>query len=964
MLSGWNYREKLTVDYTKIDTTLTDLQIVVFLNSGNFDFSKAKSDGTDIRFTSSDGDTLLPFERILHNSVSEIAFYQVKVSSISSTVDTDFYIYYGNSGASDGQDTSNTWTSEFISVWHLDESGNGTIGEYLDSTDNSHNGQGGGGDSGRVPSQIDSVVYKGQDFDQAQRDVITVPSHADFTLGTNDFLLSTNVKFESFPENYPQMISKDSDDPNHGFQFAYDNSSNNLYFGYSTDGTYATYTALSVAWTASTATQYNLAVRRDGTNLYFYVNGVQQGSAQSIGSASIYSGGTSRLMFSSYDTVTYTNGDLNGIQDEILFIKGDSKSASWVKANYNSLSDTLLTYGSEEDIGFSFSEGITLSDSLTFKGKTTIEINEEITFSDLTSIEDFYFTVNEGITLEDYDNLELTISNLYPTDLRTLVRKSYKYLTYLATSLLSFKKYATKLYTKLLTHKSYATDLRVRYDDYDSINIGTLDDFRIYLDGNELLDVDFDTLSISYTLNSTPSSASFILARRHDNYDYTLNNVYSQISNENKITIYDDTTLLFTGYITEISALSSTDTIQILAEDARYKISRISLNLWYGGKYEGKESNPEIQERFEKNIGEAIQEVLIAIDGIISGYDTVPFTTSHVPEYNESYSDCANFLDILINQTANTNWYLDVNERIRYQMLDSGTIKTIPLSSLNSHRHAYDVIISDVILNKQKSGYAKSFNVEFGDKISQRVSLTTLSATESHNYSDISGEKTWFGFQDLVNGSGERYIGISPTLYTYFLFGSGGGWVLKAWWVLQIIKSVVTSKITPITIGSGLPVKTLYMTSYSISDIDDRREERSKPNDTDTTPYYCAVSSEKFNHIDYALDLANFELAQNNKLQTSARVSLLLDAYKYYGLNFINRINLSNTINPTIYKNNNGFPLNIKQIDINCSNRTVMLALNNEGKSWAVKTTNYLTNYRPSEVRYLQKKQPVIKIGQ
>lgn len=69
-LSGWNYRNKLTIDSSKIDASLSDFPIKVILDDDNFDFSKALSTGNDIRFTSSDGKTLLKYERELHQVIS------------------------------------------------------------------------------------------------------------------------------------------------------------------------------------------------------------------------------------------------------------------------------------------------------------------------------------------------------------------------------------------------------------------------------------------------------------------------------------------------------------------------------------------------------------------------------------------------------------------------------------------------------------------------------------------------------------------------------------------------------------------------------------------------------------------------------------------------------------------------------------------------------------------------------
>lgn len=50
-LDGWNYGKKVTIPADNIDEDLTNFPMTVYLNETNFDFSKAKSDGSDIRFT-------------------------------------------------------------------------------------------------------------------------------------------------------------------------------------------------------------------------------------------------------------------------------------------------------------------------------------------------------------------------------------------------------------------------------------------------------------------------------------------------------------------------------------------------------------------------------------------------------------------------------------------------------------------------------------------------------------------------------------------------------------------------------------------------------------------------------------------------------------------------------------------------------------------------------------------------
>ncbi|GAG31726.1 unnamed protein product, partial [marine sediment metagenome] len=70
-----------------------------------------------------------------------------RADSLSSSSNTNFYIYYGNSGASDYAVTAtygrnNVWSNSYAAVWHLEEEvgGTGTSNLYVDSTGNGYDG--------------------------------------------------------------------------------------------------------------------------------------------------------------------------------------------------------------------------------------------------------------------------------------------------------------------------------------------------------------------------------------------------------------------------------------------------------------------------------------------------------------------------------------------------------------------------------------------------------------------------------------------------------------------------------------------------------------------------------------------------------------------------------------------------------------------------------------------------------
>jgi hypothetical protein len=57
--------------------------------------------------------------------------------------------------------------------------------------------------------------------------------------------------------------------------------------------------------------------------------------------------------------------------------------------------------------------------------------------------------------------------------------------------------------------------------------------------------------------------------------------------------------------------------------------------------------------------------------------------------------------------------------------------------------------------------------------------------------------------------------------------------------------------------------------------------------------------------------------------KTTAKVSLTIDAYLYYRLGLGTNINITNTLVPNIFNNTNGFPLGIKNIEINSDDMLV-----------------------------------------
>jgi hypothetical protein len=104
--SSWQYRSTVSIANAG-GTALTGYQLNVVLGSG-FDFTKAQSNGGDIRFTASDGVTQLPYWIESWNAAGSSASLWVRVPSIPAA-GTTVYLYYGNSAATSTSNGNTTF---------------------------------------------------------------------------------------------------------------------------------------------------------------------------------------------------------------------------------------------------------------------------------------------------------------------------------------------------------------------------------------------------------------------------------------------------------------------------------------------------------------------------------------------------------------------------------------------------------------------------------------------------------------------------------------------------------------------------------------------------------------------------------------------------------------------------------------------------------------------------------------
>ena len=156
---NWQYRKKITIDYTQVAGTgsysdfpvlisFTDADLADTLNGGHVE----QTDGGDIVFTSSNGISQLKHEIEDYDNVTGKVLAWVKVSSLYTYADTEIYVYYGNAGANDQWDPQNVWTNGYEAVYHLHD-------DFSDSN-NTYNGT----NYGSV-DYADEKIGNSQDFE-------------------------------------------------------------------------------------------------------------------------------------------------------------------------------------------------------------------------------------------------------------------------------------------------------------------------------------------------------------------------------------------------------------------------------------------------------------------------------------------------------------------------------------------------------------------------------------------------------------------------------------------------------------------------------------------------------------------------------------------------------------------------------------------------------------------------------
>lgn len=346
-VAGYDQRIKLTTDHTKIDAALSDFPVTAFFTGAQAEEIFAEFDADEDfdrgQFALGD-DTLLKAEKELFDDSASLGIYHFKVPSVSDSAGTDIYFYYDNDADHNtsyigliGSATATEVWVDYLMVCHMVDE---TISTLLDSTSNDYD-------------------LTKKDDNQPQHEV--TQQHFD---GTDDYIAQATL-LDTIPANGAISVYFKPDD-------ASEAESKDLIVKIN-DETADHWDYVTIRWLASAA----------GGSRFIYTEKRLDGalidltSTTEISNASYYlatiTWGSDGFKLYIDDTLEDSDADTNdwgdgatrdfwigannweggnvlpwdGIIREVR-VSQTQRNIAWIKGTYNSLWDTLLTYGDEE----------------------------------------------------------------------------------------------------------------------------------------------------------------------------------------------------------------------------------------------------------------------------------------------------------------------------------------------------------------------------------------------------------------------------------------------------------------------------------------------------------------------------------------------------------------------------------------------------------------------------------------
>lgn len=342
-LHPWQHRKQITLRASLIeapgDGALIDFPVLVSVTDAQL-AAAALSTGADIVFTSDDATTVLASEIESFTPATKQLIAWVKVPSLSATVDTKLYVYYGHTSPPT-QTPNDVWTANYLGVWHLNQNpGSGTLNNVLDTTSANHDGTSRNMASNNL---VSAQIGTGFSF-AGNNDFLSFPQ-VDFG---NTFTISMWVNFAGGSSVNTLIANSPSGRDTGGFRFFINTvnlSDRKLFFetGTNIPGSGRTAETNTNAIAIDTPTHVAAVVNRAATTARIYVNGVSAGVTTTV--ASGFQNNSDFEAARMEDGFLYFAGTLDEIE-----VAATTRPPEWLLTSVNNQSQpgNFHTFGTEE----------------------------------------------------------------------------------------------------------------------------------------------------------------------------------------------------------------------------------------------------------------------------------------------------------------------------------------------------------------------------------------------------------------------------------------------------------------------------------------------------------------------------------------------------------------------------------------------------------------------------------------
>jgi hypothetical protein len=326
----WAHQRDVILDTTPagagIATTLMNYPVPVKLDQATFDFSQARPDGADLRFTTRDGQPL-PHEIEAWDPAAGVAAVWVKTNVLGNDATQAFVMHWGNPGAASTSDSKAVFPAaeNWVAVWHLGDDAATLPDGFKDATGVNP----GTGHNLETGANRPARMGNGTNVDHLKRQgVKVVENRKNFDLATNiTFEIWGNLRSFGYDKGYESYMTKGDE------SWRYMRSGRTSLTEICSDGQ-APVCVFSKSNVAFGQWYHFAGVHEGGHIVRLYVNGKKESQGTAKGEHGSFGDHAVTLGFSLHKGVEQRFMDM--IMDEARFTR-DAKSDDWIKLDYESL---------------------------------------------------------------------------------------------------------------------------------------------------------------------------------------------------------------------------------------------------------------------------------------------------------------------------------------------------------------------------------------------------------------------------------------------------------------------------------------------------------------------------------------------------------------------------------------------------------------------------------------------------